>query len=157
MNTQLHQSIPVGAAGSSKAEKLTGNAHSRKTGQAEGRTEKLLAFHATAALSCDCSIKQHEALSVGDDEERAQLRVLSTLQGLVHSCWLLGKSSNTSRFSKLKGAYSKQQDLAKWNLFPRTDSVLLLSYNITKIWLTQTKDCKESSSTQTRFPTNGKE
>lgn len=138
-------------------ETLTASELSHKTGQVEGRTEKLLALHTTAALSCDCSIKQHEALSVGDDEGRAQLRVLSTLQGLVHSCWLLGKSSNTSRFSRLKGAYSKQQDLAKWNLFPRTDSVLLLSYNITKIWLRQTQDCKESSSTQTRFPTNGKQ
>lgn len=148
-------------------EMLAASDLSRKTGQVEGGTEKPLAFHARAALSCDCSIKQHEALSVGDDEERARLRVLSThssgpcprllVTGEVQQHISFFCQCDTSRFSKLKGACSKQQDLAKRYLFPRTDSVLLLSYNITKIWLTQTQDCKDSSSTQTRFLTNGKQ
>ena len=69
----------------------------------------------------------------------------------------LGKSSNTPLFPQCNTPrcptggkeYSKQHVLAERNLLPRTDSVLLLlSYNIMKIWLIWTQDCKGISSIQ---------
>lgn len=92
-------------------EVLTASEPSHKPDQLNSETEKLLAFHRTAALSCGYNIKQQEALSIW----RPRLMVLSTLQGLVHGCWLLGKFSNTPLFPQysthrlptLNRAYSK--------------------------------------------------
>lgn len=97
--------------------------------------------------NCWCSTeRQHWAVLTA---ARSSLHV-RLAQGSFHPSgpfpWLqvTGKSINiplfqqhgTSRFSKLNRACSKQHDFAKWNLLPRTDSVLLLlSYNIIKIWL----------------------
>lgn len=153
-----------------KAENVTASAHSFSA-QPQARPGrwcdwKRAGVHKAAALSCDYNIKQQEAPSVWDaEEERAQFRFFSTLWGLAHSWWLLRKSSNTPllcqhnmpRLPTSNRAQSKQHVLTKQNLLPRTDSILLLSYNTMKIWLIWTQDCKDIYSDLAIFLINGKQ
>jgi len=109
---------------------------SHETVQAEGGPEKLLVLHRTAALSRADSSKKlsHVRLAQGSFHPSGPFPWLQVTGKSINIP--LFQQHGTSRFSKLNRACSKQHDFAKRNLLPRTDSVLLLlSYNIIKIWL----------------------